>query len=99
MQSSWMTLISSAAACLLCFASALGLSSLMLSNKGAKINAAWGLIAVGLVGIAIGEGDRVLYELGFAGLSDWRNVFRAVGALLIFAGVMYGRRLYRKLLK
>lgn len=91
--------ILSAASSVLCFASALGLLSLVSSNKGARINLTWILLAFALICFGAAEGGRVLLSLSLADIVPWEPVLRALGALLALIGVLYGRRLFKELLK
>lgn len=95
----WLTVAVPAATSFFCIASVLGISSLVLYNKGAKVNLAWSLVAFGLFAVGISEGDRVFESLGLPNLSDFRLVVRLIGALLIFGGVLYGRDIYKRLVK
>jgi len=97
--SGWLTVTLPAATAFFCLASAIGIVSLVLLNKGAKVNMAWGLIAAGLLANGLAEGDRVLAALGLTDLKGLRDVARLCGALLIFGGVLYGRDLLKRLVK
>ena len=97
--SGWLTVALPAATSFFCLASVFGILSLVLLNKGAKVNFAWGLIAAGLLADALAEGDRVLAALGLTDLKELRDVARLCGALLIFGGVLYGRDVLKRLVK
>ena len=97
--SGWLLVAVPIATALLCLASALGIASAVLLNRGAKVNVAWSLVAVGLAAIGITEGDRVLAVLGLPNLTELRDVIRLCGALLVFSGVLYGRDLLKRLAK
>ena len=88
-----------AATSLLCLASALVISAVVLLNRGAKANLAWGLFAVGLLAIGISEGDRALAALGLPNLTGLRDLIRLYGALMIFCGAAYYRGLLKRLVK
>ena len=95
----WSRVAVPAATALICLASALVISSLVFLNKGAKMNAAWSLIAVGLLCIGVSEGDAAMTVLGLPNLSSARDLIRLGGASLVLFGVAYGRSLIKRLLK
>jgi len=95
----WITLALPGVAALFCFAAALSLASLIRLNKGAKLNRAWGLLAFGLACFGLAALDRTLERLGLPTAAAARDALSALGALLILSGAVYGRGLYRNLLK
>lgn len=97
--SGWMSVAVPAATSFFCFASVIGIINVVMYNKGAKVNLAWGLVAAGLFAFAVADGDRVFAALGLPNMSDLRGAVRLSGALLIFGGVLYGRDIFKRLVK
>lgn len=96
---SWMSLVAPVLTALLCFGSALALSGVILMNKGAKVNKAWVLVALGLIAFGLSEGSAIMHAFGDDRLMGWEDALRAFGAAAIFVGAMYARRLFKGLLK
>jgi hypothetical protein len=94
-----LTAVVHAAGALLAFGTALGLSSVAFLNKGAKVNLAWILSAVGLISVGLAQASLFMEESGFPSYSAWEAPLSAGGLLLILIGVLYARRLIRKLMK
>jgi len=78
---------------------AFALANLIRVNKGAKINRAWGLLAFGAACLALASLDRTLEGLGLPNAARARTAISALGGLLVAFGAMYGRGLYKSLLK
>jgi len=95
----WIMLSAPAAAAFFCIAAALALANLIRLNKGASINRAFGLIAFGLGCFGLAALDRTLELLDLPNASVVRDAVMALGSLLILIGAVYGRGLYRNLLK
>jgi hypothetical protein len=95
----WLEVGAPVANSLLCLAAVFGILRLMRLNKGAKVNYAWSLIALGLLALGAAEGDRVLEVFGLPNLSDLREIIRVCGALLILCGVTVVRDLLRRLVR
>ena len=95
----WLSVAVPAATSFFCIAAVFGISSVVLYNKGAKVNLAWILVAFGLFAFGVAEGDKVFAALGLPNLSVFREALRLCGALLIFGGVLYGRDIFKRLVK
>lgn len=95
----WIMLALPGVAAVLCFAAALALANLIRLNKGAKLNRAWGLLAFGLACFGLAALDRTLELLGLPNAAAVRDALPALGSLLTLSGAVYGRGLYRNLLK
>lgn len=93
------TLVMPAAAGIFCLLAAIALLGLIRANKGAKLNRAWGLIAFGLACLALAELDRTLERLGLPNAAQVRDALSALGSLFILIGAVYGRGVYKDLLK
>lgn len=95
----WIMLALPGVAAVFCLAAAFSLTSLIRLNKGAKLNRAWGLLAFGLACLGLAALDRTLELLGLPNAAAVRDGLTALGSLLMLAGAVYGRGLYRNLLK
>ena len=89
----------SAAAAVFCLVAALALAGLIRINKGAKINRALGIFAFGLVCLALAALDRVLEMFGLPNAAQIRDALSAFGFLCLMIGAVYGRGIYKDLLK
>lgn len=83
----------------LAFASAIGISSAVSMNRGARMNVAWVLTAIGLILIGTSQASVALEAIGLPLLPDWDGIKAGLGLLLILIGVLYGRRLLKRALK
>jgi hypothetical protein len=96
----WFALAMPAVAAFCCFVSAAALSGLIRLNKGARINRAWGLIAFGLACFGLAALDRTFQLLDLPNASGTpRDAVAALGSLFMLIGAVYGRGLYKDLLK
>lgn len=95
----WTDIAMSAATAVFCLIAAATLASLIRLNKGARLNRAWGLLALGLVCFGLAGIDRTFELLGLPNAADAREALSAGAALLVMIGAVYGRSLYRGLLK
>lgn len=89
----------SAATAVFCLVAALALVGLIRINKGAKINRALGLFAFGLACLAFAALDRMLELFGLPNAALVRDALSTLGFLLIMFGAVYGRGIYKDLLK
>lgn len=83
----------------LAFASAIGISSAVSMNRGARMNVAWVLIAAGLILIGISQASVALEAMGLPLLPDWDGIKAGLGLLLVLIGALHGRSLLKKALK
>ena len=88
-----------AVAAFFCLAAAAALASLIRLNKGAKLNRAWALMALGFGCFGLAGLDTALARLGLPNAGETRDVVAAAGALLAMIGAAYARSLYRALVK
>src|SRR5690349_14811415 len=95
----WIVLAAPAVSAFFCLAAAIALGSLIRLNKGAKINVTWGLIAFGLTCFGLAAIDRTLELLDLPNAASVRHVLSAFASLLIAIGAVYGRGIYKNLLK
>ena len=95
----WIMLALPGLAAVFCFAAAFSLVGLIRLNKGAKLNRAWGLLAFGSACLGLAALDRTIDLLGLPNAAAARDALSALGSLLILSGAVYGRGLYRNLLK
>ncbi len=95
----WFQLMMPALAAFFSLAAAGALLSLIRSNKGARINRAWGLIAFGLALFGLAGLDATLEALALPNASDVRGALTAAGALFAAIGAVHARGIHRGLLK
>ena len=95
----WIMLALPGVAAVFCVAAAVSLVSLIRLNKGAKLNRAWCLLAFGLACFGLAALDLTLERAGLPTAAAARDALSALGSLLILSGAVYGRGLYRNLLK
>ena len=95
----WFSLAMPAIAAISCIAAAAALTGLIRLNKGAKINRAWGFVAFGLACFSLAALDRTFQLLDLPNAAPARDAVTALGALCTMIGTVYGRGLYRGLLK
>ncbi|HJV32562.1 MAG TPA: hypothetical protein VJ694_00900 [Patescibacteria group bacterium] len=95
----WVGLVAPALVALLCFGGALAISNVVVLNKGAKANLAWTLFAFALLCFGIAEGDRLLVALDLPNVSAARDALKILGAGSAFGAALYGRSLFKGLLK
>ena len=75
------------------------ISSMVKINKGAKANRSWALIALGLLLIALSEGNRVLGISGLPSIDQLDEIMVALGSLFILIGILDYKRLIKGMLK
>jgi hypothetical protein len=95
----WFTLMMPALAAFFGLAAALALLGLVRANKGARINRAWGLIALAAACFGLAGLDATLEELGLPNAASLRPALAATGSLLAAIGAVYARSIHRSLLK
>jgi hypothetical protein len=95
----WIALAMPGVAALSCFIAVSALAGLIRSNKGAKINWTWGLLAFGTACFGLASLDKVLQLLDLPNAAPVRDGLMGVGGILIVIASFYGRGLYRDLLK
>lgn len=78
------------------FAAAIGISSAISMNRGAKVNLAGVMVAVGIILIGLAEANLAFKAMGLPLMPGWDGIKTGAGLLLTLAGVLYGRRLLKK---
>lgn len=95
----WFTLMMPALAGFFCLAAAFALLGVVRANKGARINRAWGLIALAATCFGLAGLDATLEELGLPSAAAARPALAAIGSLLAAIGAVFARSVHKSLLK
>ena len=88
-----------AAAALAALGAALAFTTVMRANKGARVNVAMILFALGCVLLGVAGATLTLRDLGLVDLAGWYEPLAMLGVLCILAGALYWRRLIVKMTK
>ncbi|MEK7546388.1 MAG: hypothetical protein AAB554_04940 [Patescibacteria group bacterium] len=95
----WIALAPPAAVFVMCLGATAAITDIVIINKGAKANLAWTLLALAFACFGVAEGDRVIAALGLPNLSAARDGLKTFAAMSALVGTLYGRALFKGLLK